>query len=267
MKHTLDSYREQRDQFLSDIVDVLLKDERIAAGWLRGSLSRDEADFLSDIDLSFVISDAYSPVLCVRRDQVSAQTSSERYAFFSQFGVPALIHENNNNAPEGGTFTFVLYRESAVMVDWVLIPQSKAKRPHESKLLFDKVGIPFSVPAEPEDPEQKRKSVAEMWAFFWMMTAVTIKYIRREDGVFAVEWIEHLHALIREIERKIDGRPPTFTRDSISQLPSTREKQLESVRGLCTKMQDMQPKVAEFTGAELLTPSAEIELLFSLVKS
>ncbi len=245
-------------------MEFLSRDERFVAAWLTGSLSRNEADLLSDIDLSVVVAENSSTSLCTRYDQVSAKTSTERYSLFSQFGVPALIHENNNNAPEGGTFTFVLYEGSAIMVDWVLIPQSKANRPEQAKLLFERVGIPVASPAEPENVEQRRKSVAEMWAFFWMMTAVTIKYITRNDGVFAATWIEYLHSLIQEIERKMDGQPWHYIRGSRSELQTTREKQIESVRELCTRMQEIKSKVMEFTGSEPLMPLAEIELLFSL---
>jgi hypothetical protein len=259
----LESYRDRRDKFLPELVKSLSRDERFVAAWLAGSFSRDEQDFLSDFDLRLVVSDAYSSDFCRRIDQVSAQTSPERFSLFSQFGMPALIHENNNNAPEGGTFTFVLYAESAIMVDWILIPQSKAKRPSESKLLFDKVGIPIELPPQPENLEQKKKSVAEIWAFFWMMTAITIKYIIRDDGVYAAQWIEHLHSLIREMERKVKGEPRTYTRGSLSQLQTTRKEQIESLKQLCERMRTLKPQVTAFTGSEPLIPLAEIELFFS----
>src|SRR4030095_10053127 len=99
--NSLEVYREQRDSFLTTITETLSKDERFVAAWLTGSFSRNEADSLSDIDLSLVVSDEYSSSLCKRHEQVSAQTSLERYALFSQFGTPALLHENNNNDPEG----------------------------------------------------------------------------------------------------------------------------------------------------------------------
>src|SRR5436190_23326019 len=110
----LESYRENRDTLLVEISKTLSQDERFVAAWLTGSISRNEADSVSDIDLTLVVSDKYSASLCTRLEQVSAQTSSDRYTLFSQFGKPALIHENNNNAPEGGTFTFVMYAESAI---------------------------------------------------------------------------------------------------------------------------------------------------------
>jgi hypothetical protein len=262
----LGTYRNQRDSFLAKITETFSKDERFVAGWLTGSFSRNEADSFSDIDLRLVVSDAYSPVLCTRLEQVSARTSPERYAVFSQFGHPALIHENNNNAPDGGTFTFVLYAESAIMIDWVLVPHLTAARPFQSRLLFEKVAIPMVPMAESEDLEQSQKSVAEMWAFFWMMTAVTIKYIYRNDGVFATEWIEHLHEFLYEIERRLRREPWTYAhaRSSRSQFQTTREKQLESIRQLCHRMQGLKSMVTEFTGSEPLTPTSEIHTLLLL---
>lgn len=184
---SLEPYREQRDFFLRTVIETLSKDERFLAGWLTGSFSRNEEDSLSDIDLRLVVSEKYSASLCTRLEQVSARTSPERYALFSQFGTPALIHENNNNGPEGGTFTFVLYAVSAVMIDWVLVPQIKAARPLQLRLLFEKTAIPIEPAPKPEDLEQSKKSVSEMWAFFWMMVTITLKYIARNDSVFVVE--------------------------------------------------------------------------------
>ena len=264
MKRSLKSYREHRDSLLTRIREALSSDERFIAGWLTGSISKNEADSFSDIDLRLVVSDKYSDSLCTQLERVSARTSPERYALFSQFGNPSLIHENNNNAPEGGTFTFVLYAESAVMIDWILVPQAKATRPLQSRLLFEKTTIPMEPAPRPEDFEQSKKYVAEQWAFFWMMTAITIKYIHRDDGVFAVEWIEHLNSLMHEIERLVKRESWKYTRGSLSKLQSTREKQLESIRELCNKMQGLKSRVAEFTGSEPAMPSAEIELLLSL---
>jgi len=260
----LKSYRERRDSLLANITETLSKDERFIAAWLTGSISRDEADFLSDIDLGLVVSDPYSASLCTRLEQVSAQTSPERYALFSQFGTLALIHENNNNAPEGGTFTFVMYADSAVMIDWVLIPQFKAERPFQSRLLFEKVDIPVAPLPEPGDLELSKKSVAEMWAFFWMMTAITIKYLNRSDAVYVTVWIEHLHTLIYEIERRLNREPWKYKRGSRSQPQPTPEKQLQSIRELCNQMLELKPRVAEFIGSEPMTPISEIEKLFSL---
>ena len=262
----LESYQKRREFLLTEIVEKLSNDGRFVAAWLTGSLSRNNADALSDIDLQVVVSDVYSSLLCERLEQVSARTSPERYALFSQFGNPSLIHENNNNAPEGGTFTFVLYAESAVMIDWVLVPQIKAMRPFQSHVLFEKAIIPREPAHKPEDLEQSKKQAAEQWAFFWMMTAVTIKYIARSDSVFAAEWIEHLHGLKQEIERRLNRQPWTYTRGSLSRLQPTREKQLESIQELCNQMLELKPKISEFIGSEPLTPIAEIKRLMRFAR-
>ena len=262
MRPSLDTYRSRRDDFLSEVLTTLSNDDRFVAAWLTGSLSRNEADSLSDIDINLVVSDPFSSSLCRRLEQVSAQTSPERLSLFKQFGTPALLHENNNNAPDGGTFTFILYASSALMVDWVILPQSKARQPQGSKLLFDKAGIPVSPTPQPESLEKRKRAVAEQWAFFWMMTAVTIKYIHRKDGVFVTQWIEHLHSILHDIERQINGRPWEYHR-SLSQFQATPEKQIESIRRLCQRMQELQPQVVDFTDVEPLMPITEIETLFS----
>ena len=265
MSGTLQSYREQRDSFLTNLAETLSNDERFVAAWLTGSFGRKEEDTVSDLDLRLVVSDEHSPSLCARLEQVSAQTSPERYALFSQFGSPALIHENNNNAPEGGTFTFVLYADSAIMVDWTLIPHMNATRPAESLLLFEKAPISLTALPEIEDLEHSKRFVAEMWAFFWMMTAITIKYAIRGDGVFVTDWTEHLHTLLYEIERRMHREPWQYHRGSRSQFQPTREKQLESIRGLCNRMLELKSEVSSFTGSEPLTPISEIQGLLMLV--
>lgn len=264
MTTNLNSYQKSRDNLLAEINATLANDKRFVAAWLTGSFGRDEADSVSDIDISIVISDAESATLCLRFVQAGAETSPERYSLFNQFGTPALIHENNNNAPEAGTFTFVLYSDTAIMIDWVLIPQSKAVRPYQSKILFDKVGIPVSNPPKSESLNERKKFVAEQWAFFWMMTAVTIKYIIRGDGVFVTQWIENLYGIIHDIERHINGDAWTYIRGSLSQLQPTREKQIESIQQMYNRMKEFEPKVVEFTESELLIPLEEIKTLLLL---
>jgi len=263
MKNRLEAYRQSRDDLLTRIITDLSSDERFFAAWLTGSYGRNNADEVSDLDLNLVIAEPYSEVLCFRQEQVSHKTTKERLAIFRKFGEPALIHENNNNAPAGGTFTFVLYSNSAILIDWTLISQMNAERPFQSLLLFDKANIPVSLPPKSEDLEQSKKSVAEIWAFFWMMSAVTMKYIIRKDDVFVTYWLENLHGMIQEIERRISREPRKEPRGSISQLQPTGEKQLESIRQLCKRMQKLRPKIAEFTNSEPLMPLTEIETLFS----
>jgi predicted nucleotidyltransferase len=266
MKISLETYRQSRDLLLTKIITDLSNDERFPAAWLAGSYGRNDADAVSDLDLNLAVAEPHGKSLCTRAEQVSHRTTAERFALFRKFGRPALIHENNNNAPEGGTFTFVLYAESAVMVDWTLIPLLKAKRPDQSQLLFDRANIPIVSVAELEELEQSRKFVAEQWAFFWMMTAITIKYIVRGDPVFATHWLEELHGMCHEIERQINRGPSQYTRGSLSQFQPTREGQIESIHQLCDKMQELTSQAAHFIGFTPALPLEEIESLLSLAK-
>ncbi len=264
-----EAYQQSRDSLLAQITEQLSKDERFVAAWLTGSYASNEADEVSDIDIRVVVGNPYSEMLCARKAQVSPVTTQERLELFRKFGEPALIHENNNNAPEGGTFTFVLYSGSALMIDWVLLPHVNVERPSQSVLLFDKGNIPVSAPPAPEDLEESKKAVAEVWAFFWMMSAVTIKYIVREDLAFVQGWLEHLHGIARDIERRIErvSWQDAYVRGSTSQFQPTREKQIESLRALCRRMQELRSKVAEFTESQPLMPLTEIETLFSLIRN
>lgn len=261
----LETYRQNREALLARIVTELADDERFLAAWLTGSYARDDQDEMSDLDIHLVVIEPYHKSLCQRLEQVGSRISEERLELFRKFGEPALIHENNNNAPAGGTFTFILYFGSALMVDWTLVPQTNVQRPFRSLLLFDKSSISVAVPLGPEDLEQSRKSVAEQWAFFWMMTAVTIKYIHRKDGVFVTHWLEALYGLVQEIERRIQRQPWKYTRGSLSRLQTTPEEQVEALQQLCKRMQELAPAVEHFSGTAPALPLAEIETLFSLV--
>jgi hypothetical protein len=151
------------------------------------------------------------------------------------------------------------------MIDWVLIPQLNATRPYQSALLFDKGNIPISSPPIPNELEESKKVIAEQWAFFWMMAAITIKYILRGDSVFVAHWLEELHRINDEIERRIDRRPRQYQRGSLSQLQSTTLQQIRTIHQLCQRMQTLAPRVEQFSGETPLLPMKEIETLLSLI--
>ena len=266
MTDSLQAYQASRAALLAKLTETLSKDERFIAAWLTGSFGRGEADAVSDLDLTLVVSRRYSASLCARPEPAGAKTTKERFDLFSSFGQPAAIHENNNNAPEGGTFTFVLYTPSALMVDWILLPQAIARRPAQSRLLFDKAGIPLSPPTEPESEEQRVEMASNSIAFFWMMAAVTAKYIVRDDAVFVNCWLEALYKLVREVERLAAGEVWQYERGSLTVLESTPESQIRAMRRLCLQMQDLMPGIAELGGRIPVSPLPEIEALLALAE-
>jgi hypothetical protein len=257
-------YRANRDDLLDSITGTLSNDERFVAAWLTGSLGRGDADSFSDLDLTLVVSDAYSQSLCRRAEQVSPQTTDERLALFSQFGQPAVIHENNHNAPAGGTFTFILYAHTALMVDWILVPFASASRPAGARMLFAKTEIPLRPPVESESLEQRVVKAAEIVAFFWMMMAVTVKYIHRRDGVFVTRWTEELHGMLREVERLLAGAAWQYQRGSLGDLEPDSTGQARALLRLGERMQQLLPQLTAMGGQVLPSPLPEIRILLDL---
>jgi hypothetical protein len=196
----------------------------------------------------------------------SAQTSKERYELFSQFGQPAFIHENNHNVPEGGTFTFVAYKQSAIMVDWVLRPLSGAQRPEKVLVLFDRVKILVQSPAKPESQEQRAQEASEIMAFFWMMAAITVKHIYREDDVFVNSQLEELAKLVTEVERRTKGLAWQYKRGSKTKSRITTAEQISAIRQLCKKMENLNTKVAGLGGYVAESPMTTIEALIRVVQ-
>ena len=272
MNESLQIYAKHRDLLLQAIVENLSTDERFVAAWLTGSFAREEQDALSDIDITLVVDDKSSQVLCSRPKIVSAQTTKERYELFCLFGQPAFLHENNHNAPEGGTFTFVAYDQNSNMVDWILRPLTGAQRPQTARLLFDKVGIPVQKPPEPESQEERAHEASQIMAFFWMMTAVNVKYVYRGDGVSVNTWLEELAKLVPEVERRISGdrgeawQYGQYKRGSLMQLKTTPNEQIAAIRQLCRQMEDLKEDLVEFGGHVPEAPMTVIETLIRIVQ-
>ena len=258
---TLNDYAAARDALLARIVAHLVADRRIAAAWLEGSFGRNEADRISDLDLHLAVADASSQSLCLHpKSRNAGAAAPERLALISTFGRPAVIHENHQNAPAGGSFSYVLYSTSAVMVDWVLTPLSIAARLPESLLLFEKTTLPVLAFELPLAEEQPLIDVSERIAFFWMMAAVSCKYIiRREDET--VEWFfKVLQETLIEVDQLIHPLPGLAKKQ---QPASPAHPLLDLCSQMNTLAQEASQKGIEVTPA----PLEEIHTLLNLSAS
>jgi len=261
-----ETYSKNREAFLHILTERLSSDERFVAAWLTGSFGRGEQDTLSDIDITLVVSDEHCRTLCARPKMVSAQTTKERYDLFCLFGQPALIHENNNHAPEGGTFTFIAYDQNAVMVDWVLRPLAGAQRPAGARLLFEKTEIPIQPPCEPGSQANRASEASERMAFFWMMAAITVKYISRREDLFVNSWLEMLAELVSEVERMTKRQAWQFQRESRATLIITPDEQITTIRHLCKQMNSMKQEVVRLGGCVPEEPMSTIEALIRVAQ-
>jgi hypothetical protein len=255
-----------RDQFLTALVGALEADESILAAWLGGSLSWGQGDALSDLDLSVVVRDAEGVALCARPWQHAGRTTPERLALFARFGHPAIIHENQNNAPAGGSFTCVIYT-SGITVDWVLIPLSRAVRPPHGRVLFDKVGVPVEAPPAPLTHEQRAARLAERMAFFWMMAYITAKYTVRGDIVYAHHLVLMLNEIVREVRELAGGEPGGYRRGALIGTVVPLDDPPAAIRALCAAIQALTPEVVALGATVPEEPMQLIETLLALMSA
>jgi hypothetical protein len=142
------------------------------------------------------------------------------------------------------------------MVDWVLTPLSTAARPPESLLLFEKTAVPVLNYELPLAEEQPLNDVSERIAFFWMMAAVSCKYIlRRED-----ETVDWFFQVLQE------------TRAEVDRLTNPPQKQLHAAHAatlldLCSQMNTLAQEASQ-KGIEVTpAPLEEINTLLNLSNS
>lgn len=222
---------------MADIIQGLSADVRFVAAWLGGSFGRGNTDALSDLDLACVATDAASMTLCARPWLVAGGTTNERLALFGRFGQPAAIHENHHNAPPDATFTFVMYRDSGLVVDWTLIAQARARRPAASLLLFDKVGVPVEPLCAPQSMGQRAAAAQERLAFFSMIAVVAAKYVARGDILEALKLLDTLYQVTAEIDALTDDRVAYYRRGSSAPLALDQTSQIAAIRALAGRAQ------------------------------
>lgn len=150
------------------------------------------------------------------------------------------------------------------MIDWILTPRSKAQRPAQTRLLFDKVGIPI-LPAEAlESPLARAGRAAECIAFFWMMAAVTCKYINRAEDVKVQWFLDVLKETQDEVQRLLAGDAWDGKYNPGIYLAVSRADQVAALCQLCTRMENLAGQ-ASHMGADVPTsPQPETNILLDL---
>ena len=259
------AYVQARTHLLEHMTSTLQKDERFVAAWLAGSFGRGEQTWLSDLDIHVVIADTYSESRCATPWPSGAKTTPERLALFQQFGTPGIIFEDHRHNQLGGTFTHVVYRESAHNVDWMLIPQASAYQEFPCLLLFDKIGIPEPPIQEPESLEQRIERASNNVGFFWMIAAADALNLVAGDVVDFISHLPWLEGNIREVKAALRGERAAFTHDTETQLFYTQEERVAALRHLCDEMERLMPQVVAMGGDVLASPRAIVEKRLALL--
>ncbi len=250
-----------RATLLRRLTAMIEADERFVAAWLTGSFGRGEADAYSDVDCTVVVAAAHAAALCARPWRSAGHTTPERLALLSALGASAVVlaHDAHVNAPAGGTHTNVLYADGT-RLDLVLVPVDGAVRPHQSRLLFQRVPVPNEPPAAAESLEERQRAAGQTLALFWIMAVGAAKYRRRGWDVAVQSMLIALREHVERIRRLVAGAPPRFERIAPKMtLSATPAAQADALRALCDEMEHLMPEVRRLGGPVPLAPRTQVE--------
>lgn len=190
---------QSRNQLIENIKKVY--QDKYKLGFLTGSLSGDNPDFLSDIDVWLVT------------DENSIDKLIEnRLNHFNQVGEIAHICEPPHHSPIGGFASTVIYKDGDVLteIDYYLCYDKTAKFIENAKVLFGEANLPVGFP---ENSNEKRE-IPETYRidFFLMLLFIGVKKTYRNDkrylDMFANEYFklknDYGYSNLPEIENNYD---------------------------------------------------------------
>jgi len=251
-----------RDDLLRQTVAALAEDGRFVAAWLAGSFGRGEADAYSDLDLVAVVAAPHAGALCARPWPSAGRTTPERLALIRRLGgrrVPVVVHDAHANAPDGGSHTNIAF-DDATHLDLTLVPLACARRPAESRVLFERSPVPVEAPPAPEPLGQRRETAAQRMALFWITAVSAAKYRRRGWDASVQSMLVALREHVETVRRLVAGEPPRFRRYGPASPPAaTPDAQAAAVRALCDEMEALRAPLAGLGAEPPPAPRAQIE--------
>ena len=228
-------YRAERETLLLKVEAVLREDERVEAAWLFGSLGRGTADDLSDIDLFVVVADEHLPAVI-----------EQKAAFAASPDVPLLTLEAPQNAPPGGAYTAALYDGiyGPHAIDWYWQARSIAQIPTETRLLFDRAGLPrLDTPTrfdyQPVPRQTPEEAVSQAVNACWYGILIAGKYVARspfEEHMGLLGWVNGSRGHIQNFLGL------AAVTDADTPHPTPQEKSAV-LRRLCAEMEALMPQV------------------------
>ena len=252
------TYRDTRNELLYQIASVLQQDQRIVAAWLTGGIGRGRYDSVSDIKLTVVPTSEAATSLCAHE----SHEMTDRYTLISQFGHPAILHLT---LLANGTTTTVFYAETAIGVAWTFTPQTEAKRPYDSQLLFQKIDIPQEPIPIPETIPQRIQQASHQVSYFWVTAAVSVKYIIRRDTLQFNQWLGTLIRTVQDVERLVTGSMWVYRPEPLITLKLNTITQVRALRQICYTMLYFMPEVTRLGGQVPADPMSVIEARLALI--
>ncbi len=232
------AYRQERDAWLAHTAPMLENDPRVIAAWLFGSLGRGTEDDLSDVDIFVVLADASADrVMANRQEHIASREK------------PLLLLDAPQNAPPFGAYNMALYdgQSGPHQVDWYWQPQAQARIPTQTRLLFDRAGLPHSdgppqFTYQPVPERTPEEAIAQAVNFFWAMLLITAKYAVRKPDDSDTGLLTYPLTSLREVRAFTgDTTPMPFTADVSCPDFGTR---LRLLRVLADDMERQMPKLS-----------------------
>lgn len=239
VRSQLAEYAAERAQLLGGLNTLVLKDLRIAAAWVFGSLARDDADELSDIDVRVVVhASEFDAVLAAR------------YEFAAQLGEPILVLEAPQNRPPGGAYNMVWYPgvHGPHAVDWswsssatTLIPTGVTLFHNRAELTES--GEPMEFRYQPVPHRDRREVVRQSLHGFWSMLLVVAKYAARSPYAELMDLLKWTIPALRETQQfaGVDPVPPFET---MALCPEPADK-ISVLRSLAAEASALTPALAD----------------------
>ncbi|GAA5005029.1 nucleotidyltransferase domain-containing protein [Actinopolymorpha pittospori] len=243
--------QEERTRLLQRVRVATEEDARVGAVWLQGSCALGDTDALSDLDLTVVVSDEVVNAVAgnpSRPTDYRQVLDSARGRWVAQVaGPPLLLLEAPQNAPAGGAFltSFIAGEAGPQQVDWEWLPQSSARRPRESLLLFDRAGIllenePPEVGEPGPSPDRTPFEVAaHAVPWFWATLMWNAKHAARSPRDTHMLMLRQTVGAVRDIEQFLNpgGRAPVG--ESVLEHP---EDRWGILRDLSDRMERLMPR-------------------------
>ena len=231
------AYRNEREARLALIRQMLERDERVAAAWLFGSLGRGNGDAWSDIDIFIALADTSAEEVMVHRQ-----------AHICGQETPLLILDAPQNRPPCGAYNMALYegQYGPHQVDWYWQPQAHAAIPAETRLLFDRVGLPrLETPPhfdyQPTPERTQAEAMTQTVNFFWVMLLIAAKYAVRKPQEAGTGLLSYPLSSLREVRAfTATTTPLPFAEDAA--CPNF-EAKLRLMRSLADEMERQMPFV------------------------
>ena len=231
----LSDYRSERDAWLAQTWQMLENDPRVVAAWLFGSLGRGTADDLSDVDILVVLDDACADAIM-----------SQRQEHIRAVENPLLLLDAPQNRPPDGAYNMALYkgRYGPHQVDWYWQPQSHARVPTETRLLFDHISLPrLDTPPhfdyQPVPERTQTEAVAQAVNFFWVMLLIAAKYAARKPAEGELGLLSYAVSSLREVRAYTQDTIPLPFADDVSCLDFAAKLRL--MRVLANEMERQMP--------------------------